>query len=239
MSIETLAGRVAIVTGGTHGIGLSIAEALLTRGASVAVSGRDAGRLALARERLAALGPAEAIQADVRRPEEVEGMVGRTVEVFGRLDVLVNNAGLGRFASLTDLSIEQWHEVIETNLSGVFYACRAAIPHLKRQGSGWIVNISSLAARNAFAGGTAYCASKAGLNALSEALMQEVRHDGIRVSCVMPGSVRTGFSSPAGDDAWKLEASDVAQVVVDLLGHDRRSLPSRVEIRPSRPPRKS
>jgi NAD(P)-dependent dehydrogenase (short-subunit alcohol dehydrogenase family) len=129
--------------------------------------------------------------------------------------------------------------VIETNLNGVFYCSHAALPHLRRRGGGWIVNISSLAAKNAFAGGAAYCASKAGLTAFSEALMQEVRHDNIRVTCVMPGSVATGFTSRGehtGSD-WKLMPEDVAQTVMDLIAHPARSLPSRVELRPSRPPK--
>ena len=135
------------------------------------------------------------------------------------------------------MPVDQWQQVIDTNLSGVFYCCRAAIPHMRRRGGGWIINISSLAGKNAFTGGAAYCASKAGLNAFSEALMQEVRYDGIRVSYVMPGSVATGFAGrPEGAGAdWKLAAEDVAQVVVDLIAHPARSLPSRVELRPSRP----
>ena len=133
-----------------------------------------------------------------------------------------------------------WHRVLDTNLTGVFHCCHAAIPHMKRRGGGWIINVSSLAAENPFVGGAAYCASKAGLNAFSAALMQEVRNDGIRVSVVMPGSVRTAFSG-GGDGAgteWKLAPEDVSQVIVDLIAHPARSLPSRVEIRPSRPPRK-
>ena len=165
-------------------------------------------------------------------------MVDSTVARFGGLDILVNNAGVGRFAHAADMTVAQWHDVIDTNLSGVFYCCHAAIPHLRARGGGWIVNVSSLAGKNAFVGGAAYCASKAGLNAFSEALMQEVRHDGIRVSYVMPGSVATEFGGQPGDEAWKLAPADVAQVVVDLLAHDRSSLPSRVEIRPSQPPRK-
>jgi NAD(P)-dependent dehydrogenase (short-subunit alcohol dehydrogenase family) len=135
---------------------------------------------------------------------------------------------------------EVWMRVIDTNLTAVFTCCRAAIPELRRRGGGWIVNVSSLAATNPFSGGAAYCASKAGLNAFSEALMQEVRHDGIRVSCVLPGSVRTGFSASGEGPGteWKLAAEDVAQVIVDLLEHPPRSLPSRVEIRPAQPPRK-
>jgi NAD(P)-dependent dehydrogenase (short-subunit alcohol dehydrogenase family) len=149
----------------------------------------------------------------------------------------VNNAGVGRFASVADMSLEDWRQVIDTNLSGVFYCCRAAIPPMKTRGAGFIINISSLAGKNPFTGGAAYCASKTGLNAFSEALMQEVRYDNIRVSCVMPGSVSTGFGDrgSSGEADWKLAPDDVARVVVDLIAHDPRSLPSRVELRPSRP----
>jgi NAD(P)-dependent dehydrogenase (short-subunit alcohol dehydrogenase family) len=156
---------------------------------------------------------------------------------FGGLDFVVNNAGVGVFADVADMQPAQWDEVIDTNLTGVFHVCHAAIPHLRRRGGGFIVNISSLAGKNSFATAAAYCASKAGLNAFSEALMQEVRYDNIRVSYVMPGSVATGFSS--GDAAkgadWKISADDVADVVIDLLRHPARSLPSRVELRPSKP----
>ena len=135
------------------------------------------------------------------------------------------------------MSVDEWRQVIDTNLSAVFYCCHAAIPHLRRRGAGWIVNISSLAGKNAFAGGAAYCASKSGLNAFSEALMQEVRDDNIRVSYIMPGSVSTGFGDRGvgGEADWKLSPQDVARTVVDLIAHDPRSLPSRVELRPSRP----
>jgi NAD(P)-dependent dehydrogenase (short-subunit alcohol dehydrogenase family) len=167
-------------------------------------------------------------------------MVQQAIDTFGGLDILVNNAGVGAFAPVADMSVDEWRLVIDTNLSGVFFCTRAAIPHLRRRGGGWIINISSLAGKNAFPDGAAYCASKSGLNAFSEALMQEVRHDDIRVSYVMPGSVRTRFSSGGDKDGteWKLAAADVAQVVCDLLAHPARSLPSRVELRPSRPPRK-
>ncbi|MDQ3440027.1 MAG: SDR family NAD(P)-dependent oxidoreductase, partial [Planctomycetota bacterium] len=143
------------------------------------------------------------------------------------------------FATVADMSIDEWRQVIDTNLSGVFYCCHAAIPHLRRRGGGWIINISSLASRNPFAGGAAYCASKAALNQFSEALMQEVRHDDIRVSYVMPGSVATDFGrGSTAKSGWALTAEDVAQVVMDLLAMPARSLPSRVELRPSKPPKK-
>jgi NAD(P)-dependent dehydrogenase (short-subunit alcohol dehydrogenase family) len=178
------------------------------------------------------------IEADVRDPAAAESLAGRAVSRFGGLDILINNAGVRGFSRVADMSLEEWRRVIDTNLSGVFYCCHAAIPHLRRRGGGWIINISSLAGKNAFVGGGAYCASKAGLNAFTEALMQEVRYDDIRVSCVMPGSVDTDFMGPGASSSsadWKLAASDVAQVVMDLLEHPARSLPSRVEIRPSKP----
>jgi 3-oxoacyl-[acyl-carrier protein] reductase len=229
---------VGIVTGGSKGIGLAIARALLARGMQVTISGRTDADL---EEAVRALGGGEtlhAVRADVRDAADAQRLVDDTVRRFGGVDVLVNNAGVGRFAKVADMSLDDWRQVVDTNLSGVFYCTRAAIPAMKSRGAGFIINISSLAGSNPFSGGAAYCASKAGLNAFSEALMQEVRHDNIRVSYVMPGSVSTGFGDPFGaaaDADWKLLPEDVARVVVDLIAHDARSLPSRVEIRPSRP----
>lgn len=239
--MAALEGRVGIVTGGSRGIGFAIAKALIEAGARVMITARRTDPLARAVSELSRIGggtDAVAAQpADVRQYAEVERVVDETVRRFGGLDILVNNAGVGTFSELARMSLDEWHETIGTNLTGVFYCCRAAIPHLKRRGGGWIINISSLAGKNFFAGGTAYCASKAGLNALSEALMQEVRYDDIRVSYIMPGSVATEFAgrTEPQDDGWKLQPEDVAQVVIDLLSHPARSLPSRVEIRPSKP----
>lgn len=239
MTTTFLEGKVALVTGGSRGIGEAVAAALLGRGASVVITGLHEGRLEQARLRL---GPAErvgAVRADVRDLGQVRAAIEYTVGRFGGLDILVNNAGVGRFVEVADMSPDDWHAVIDTNLTGVFYCCREALPHLRRRGGGWIVNLSSLAGRNAFPKAAAYCASKAGLNAFSEALMQEVRYDNIRVSYVMPGSVDTAFGGTGSADGdWKLSPGDVARVIVDLLAHDSRSLPSRVEIRPSKPPRR-
>jgi 3-oxoacyl-[acyl-carrier protein] reductase len=236
---------VAIVTGGSKGIGLAIARALLERGMQVAISARKDDELQRAARELGGGDPSTAlgagnvlaVRADVQDAADAQRLVDETVRRFGGVDVLVNNAGVGRFASVADMPLDAWRQVIDTNLSGVFYCTRAAIPEMKRRGAGFIVNISSLAGKNAFTGGAAYCASKAGLNAFSEALMQEVRHDNIRVSYVMPGSVSTGFGDhgSSGEADWKLTPEDVARVVVDLIAHDPRSLPSRVELRPSRP----
>ena len=227
---------VAIVTGGSKGIGLAIARALLDRGGQVAISGRTDADLKKAAATLGA--DVLAVRADVREPADAARLVADTVRRFGGLDVLVNNAGVGKFGHVADMSVDDWRQILDTNLSGVFYCTRAALPELRRRGGGYIVNISSLAGKNAFTGGAAYCASKAGLNQFSEALMQEVRHDNIRVSYVMPGSVATGFAGHDGGEEWKLAPEDVAKVVVDLVSHDARSLPSRVELRPSRPPKK-
>jgi len=230
-----LDGKVALITGGSKGIGFAIAEALVSQGARVMITGRHAADLERAQARL---GPrALSVSADARLAEEVERAVQATVDGHGGLDVLVNNAGIGIFKNAADMSSAEWQSIIDTNLSGVFYYCHAAIPHLRRRGGGWIVNISSLAGKNPFTGGAAYCASKAGLNAFSEALMQEVRYDNIRVTYVMPGSVATGFSGRGepGKADWKIQPEDIGQMVLDLLAMPPRSLPSRVEMRPSRP----
>lgn len=240
-AVSPLDGRVAIVTGGSRGIGFAIAKALLARGMSVTISGRDPESLANAANALEAGERLLTFQADVGKLEDVRRMVSATLARWRRIDVLVNNAGVGAFANIADMMPETWHQVIDTNLTGVFYCCSTAIPHLKASGGGWIINISSLAGKNAFVGGGAYCASKAALNQFSEALMQEVRYDGIRVSCIMPGSVDTGFGAPdstAGTSTgsnWKIAAGDVAEVVVDLLESPARTLASRIEMRPSQP----
>jgi NAD(P)-dependent dehydrogenase (short-subunit alcohol dehydrogenase family) len=237
--MQSIRGQVAIVTGGSRGIGFAIAKALVAEGVQVAVTGKDAAHLSAARPQLEAAGPSsvETLQADVRRYDDVKRAVDATVARFGGIDILINNAGVGIFKDVASMTPEEWAAVVDTNLTGVFHACHAALPHLRRRGGGFIINISSLAGKNPFADGAAYCASKSGLNGFSEALMQEVRYDNIRVSYVMPGSVATGFSS--GDAArgadWKISADEVAEVVVNLLRHDPRSLPSRVELRPSKP----
>jgi len=230
--------RKAIVTGATKGIGLAIARALVTGGAQVMVTGRDRGRVDTAVESLSALGAGGRISGravDVRDRTAVESLVAEADRQLGGLDVVINNAGVGHFETIEAMRDEDWQAVIDTNLTGPFYVTRAAIPALRRNGGGWIINIASLAARNYFPRGGAYCASKAALVAFTESVMQEVRFDGIRVSVVMPGSVATEFSGPRGDDDWKLAADDVAEVVMDLLRHPARSLPSRVEIRPAQP----
>jgi len=238
-----LSGKVAIITGGSRGIGFAIARALIEQGAHVVITGRTEARLEEATRELQAAaregGTATGVRTDVRNYQEVEQLMTRVARQHGGLDILINNAGIGLFRTVADMTPEEWHSIVDTNLTGVFYCCHTALPHLRARGGGWIINISSLAGRNPFPEAAAYCASKSALNAFSEALMQEVRYDGVRVSYVMPGSVATDFGSRGGQKGdWALTPEDVAQVVMDLIAHPQRSQPSRVEIRPARPPKK-
>jgi 3-oxoacyl-[acyl-carrier protein] reductase len=237
-----VAERAALVTGGSSGIGMAIARALAEDGYGVTVSARRPEKLEAAAEELRSGGlDIHAVPANVVNEEEIVAMVASHRERFGRLDVLVNNAGVGIFKPVAELTPEEWDQTIETNLSGAFYCSREAIPHLRRRGGGYIFNISSLAGINAFPQGGAYNASKFGLNGFSEALMQEVRYDGIRVSYVLPGSVGTEFrtaSGSKGPEDWKLASEDVARAVLDLYRYPSRALASRIELRPSQPPRK-
>src|SRR5262245_59583322 len=235
--------KSAIVTGGTRGIGFAIAERLLARGCSTFITGRTDGSVREGVGRLTGHATGGAIVAgaacDVRDPGAVREMVAGAVAKLGGLDVLVNNAGVGSNSFVVDMPIEEWRTTIETNLSGVFYCCHESIPHLKKRGAGYIINIGSLAGRNAFPGGSAYNASKFGLIGFSEALMQEVRHDNIRVSYIMPGSVATEFDGASkGSADWKVQPEDIAEIVLDLLSFPARTLPSRVEVRPTRPPKR-
>lgn len=237
-----LEGKVSIVTGGTKGIGYAIAEALVSAGSSVFVCARDMAEVSAAVEQLAKLGKAGGTNCDVRSEQQVRSMLADCERVFGGVDILINNAGIGFMnKSVEAISPDEFRQTLETNLFGVFYACHYTIPIMKRRGGGYIVNISSLAGQNAHPGMAAYNASKFGLNGFSEALMQEVRHDNIKVSYVCPGSVNTHFGAdtPSDDKAWQLQPDDIAQTVMDLLAMSSRALPSKVEIRPSKPPKRA
>lgn len=234
-----LDGKVAVVTGGTRGIGRAIAESLLREGASVAICGRTQKDVARAAEEMSGAFDGHVIGAplDVRKPDAVTRFFASVDERFGDLHILVNNAGIGIFRSVSELSVDDWRHTLETNLDGVFYCCREAIPRLKKSGGGSIINISSLAGKNPFAGGSAYNASKFGLNGFSEALMLDHRYDRIRVTYVMPGSVDTDFSPRSERASWKMAPQDVADVVLMALRMPARTTVSRIEMRPSLPPR--
>jgi NAD(P)-dependent dehydrogenase (short-subunit alcohol dehydrogenase family) len=238
-----LTNKVAVVTGGSRGIGFCVAQALLAEGANVFICGRDPKSLLTALEKLRIASPAnvDGCAADVRNYEDCRKLIRVAAERFGGLDILVNNAGIGIFKPVDQLSVEEWDTTIHTNLSGVFYCCREAIPLMRKRGGGYIFNISSLAGVNPMPSGSAYNASKFGLNGFSEAMMQDVRYDGIRVSYLMPGSVDTDFAAAPGAkprESWKLTGEDVAKAVVDLYKFPTTALASRIEMRPSQPPRK-
>jgi 3-oxoacyl-[acyl-carrier protein] reductase len=237
-----LRGSAGIVTGASKGIGYAVASAMARAGAGVVICARTADEVERAAAELdeGAPGKVIGVTCDMRKLEDVKRLVATAIDRFDRVDVLVNNAGVGGFAPMGELAPDVWHRVIETNLNGVFYACHEVIPHMTRRGSGWIINIGSLAGKNPIPGGAAYNASKFGLLGFSEAMMLDVRHQGIRVSTIMPGSVATHFGRSAGEPSdWKLQPEDIAEMVMDLLAFEARALPSRVEMRPSQPPRKS
>ena len=235
--------KVAVVTGGSRGIGYCIAERLLKEGAEVYLCARDAKTLKQSLEELRKQGDGrvEGMTADVGRYEDCRKLIHTAAEHFGGIDLLVNNAGIGIMKPVDQLTPAEWDATIHTNLSGAFYCCREAIPIMRQRGGGYIFNISSLAGVNPFPGGSAYNASKFGLNGFSEAMMQDVRYDGIRVSYIMPGSVDTDFGGAPGSrsrQSWKLSGEDIAKAVVDLYTYPLTTLASRIEMRPSQPPRK-
>ena len=234
-----LENKVAAVTGATKGIGKAIAEALAREGASVAICGRDGKAADRVAQELSAStkSSVRGMAVDVRDPHSVSSFFDFVDAEFGALDILVNNAGIGIFSPVAELTLEAWKETLETNLSGVFYCCKEGIPRLRNRGGGSILNISSLAGKNPFTGGAAYNASKFGLNGFSEAMMLDHRNDKIRVTYIMPGSVDTDFSPRSARASWKIAPEDVADVAISVLRMPERTTVSRVEMRPSIPPK--
>jgi NAD(P)-dependent dehydrogenase (short-subunit alcohol dehydrogenase family) len=235
--------RVALVTGGTRGIGEAVARRLAGDGFAVFISGssEESTRAALSRFAKEKSGiPIRGFAADARREADQKRLVESTAREGGRLDVLVNNAGLGHFGPVDELSPDRFREVLETNLFGVYYAVHYAAPLMKANGGGFIVNIASLASVNPFAGGSAYNASKFGLLGFSEAAMLDLRHSGIRMASVLPGSVDTDFGHPSAsrEASWMLQPEDVAEAVADLVRYPERAIPSRIDLRPAKPPKK-
>jgi len=231
--------KVALITGGTKGIGFGIAESMLKEGMKVAVTGRTAEGVEKAQTALSAYGEVLGLVSDVRDLSSLEVAVKNIQEKWSKLDVLIANAGVGHFGSIIDMSPEDWQETIDINLTGVFNSAKACIPALKET-KGYIITIASLAGTNFFAGGSAYNASKFGLVGFTQAMMLDLRHEGINVSTIMPGSVATYFNNhvPNENDGWKIQIEDLGQMTVDLLKLDPRTLPSKIEVRPSQPPKK-
>ena len=232
-----LSNKVAYITGGSRGIGYGIAQTLLNLGMRVGVSGRDQSTVQKSADALTSeADKILALQSDVSKHGDEEKAIRTVLERFGRLDVLIANAGVGHFNPIDQMTDAQWHETIDTNLTGVFHSVKASIPAVK-ESRGYIITIASLAGTNFFETASAYNASKFGLVGFTQAIMLDLRKYGIKVSTIMPGSVATHFNShtPNLEDAWKIQPEDIGQLVADLLNMDPRTLPSKIEVRPSMP----
>lgn len=241
--MNTLKNKVALITGGTKGIGFGTAKALMSQGIHVAITSRSASTAKETAEKLTKQCSTEAkaigIKADVRELDSQEEAVKQVIDSFGQLDIVIANAGLGHFGSIEDITSKQWHEVIDTNLTGVFNSIKASVAALKKT-KGYFITISSLAGTNFFAGGSAYNASKFGVTGFTQAVMLDLRQYGIKVSTIMPGSVATHFNGndPSDKDAWKIQIEDIGELVVDMIKMNPRTLPSKIEVRPTLPPSK-
>ena len=234
--MDDLKNKVAYITGGTKGIGFGIAQKLLEHGMRVAISGRTEEGVSWAAEQLGATERVLPIISEVSDPDQENRAVEKILEQWGAIDVVVANAGVGHFASVDQLSVESWKEMIGVNLSGVFYTLRATVEALKAS-RGYYFTIASLAGTNFFAKGAGYNASKFGVVGFTQAAMLDLRPFDIKVTTIMPGSVATHFNNnePSEKDAWKIQPEDLGELVVDLLKMPARTLPSKVEVRPTRP----
>lgn len=236
--MQNLENKTVLITGGSKGIGYGIAEVLMGEKMRVAITSRSQKSAEDAAAKLNKSGTGEAIgiEADVRDLNSQQKAVDAIIAKWNTLDVLIANAGVGYFGSIETLTAEQWQETIDTNLTGVFYSIKASLDHLKKS-KGYIITIASLAGTNFFAGGSAYNASKFGLVGFTQAMMLDVRQFGIKVTTIMPGSVATYFNNhqPSEQDAWKIQPEDLGQMVADLLHMHPRTLPSKIEVRPSMP----
>ncbi len=236
--MKDLKNKVVYITGGSQGIGLGVAQSLLDQGMKVAISGRSNEKLNEAAGRLNSdENNLLTIQSDVRHFGDEQNAIREILEKWGQLDVLVANAGIGHYGNIEDLTVDQWNQTLDTNLTGVFHSVKASLDAIKSS-KGYIITIASLAGTNFFAGGTAYNASKFGLVGFTQALMMDVRQQDVKVSTIMPGSVSTHFNGniPDDSDAWKIQPEDMGELVLDLLRMHPRTLPSKVEVRPSKPP---
>jgi 3-oxoacyl-[acyl-carrier protein] reductase len=235
--MENQNNKVILITGGSKGIGFGVAEALLKQGHKVAITSRTQEAADTAVEQLKSSGDILGIAADVKSLQSQQEAVQKVIDKWGKLDVLVANAGVGHFAPIDELDESLWQDTIDTNLTGVFYSVKAAVEHIKSS-QGYIFTISSLAGTNFFAGGAAYNASKFGLTGFTQAMMLDLRKYNVKVSTIMPGSVATHFNEHEPDlekDAWKIQPEDIGKLIVDMLNMHERTLPSKIEIRPTLP----
>ncbi len=234
-------GKVAFITGGSKGIGYGIAKSLAKEGVKTVLTSRKLENAQKASLEISQTHDVESIgvQVDVRKYDDVTKAVETAIQTFGKIDYVIANAGLGHFATIENLSLDQWHEVIDTNLTGVFYTIKSTVEALTKT-KGYFITISSLAGTNFFSGGAAYNASKFGVTGFTQAVMLDLRQKGVNVSTIMPGSVSTYFNNnePSAKDAWKIQIEDIGEIVVDLFKLNPRTLPSKIEVRPSMPPQK-
>ena len=231
MSLEN---KVAYITGGTKGIGFGIAKALVDAGLKVAISGRNLADVEKAAEDLGSENVL-AIASNVANYSDEEAAVAEIVAKFGKLDIVIANAGVGKFAPIDQLSLEDWNAMIDTNLTGVFHTLKATVEQLKAN-KGYYISIASLAGTNFFAGGAGYNASKFGVVGFTQAAMLDLREYDVKTTTIMPGSVTSHFNDhqPNDADGWKIQPEDLGQMVVDLLNLNPNVLPSKIEVRPTR-----
>lgn len=239
--MENLTDKIALITGGSKGIGYGVAQALANSGVKVAITGRNKEGIEKAAQELSENTGSEVlgIQADVRVFEELQKAVIKIKDQWGAIDVVIANAGVGHYSPIDETTLEDWQKTIDTNLTGVFHTVKASVEELKKS-KGYLITISSLAGTNFFPKGAAYNASKFGLTGFTQAVMLDLRHYGVKVSTIMPGSVATYFNdhTPSEADNWKIQKEDLGQMVVDLLRMNPRTLPSKIEVRPTQPPKK-
>ncbi len=232
-------GKVAYITGGTKGIGYAIAEKLIAVGMRVAISGRNLKAVETAAQYLGDATQVLGIVSDVTKAKDEKKAIQSILDTWGQLDVVLANAGVGHFAPIDEISDEQWHQMINTNLNGVFYTLKASVEALKKS-KGYYITIASLAGTNFFASGAGYNATKFGVVGFTQAVMLDLRKYDIKVSTIMPGSVATNFNAnePSEKDAWKIQPEDIGDLVLQLLKMHPRALPSKIEVRPTRPDNK-
>jgi len=236
--MKDLKNKVAYITGGTKGIGFAVAQTLLGQGMKVAISGRSQESVDQALKDFNnenVLG----IVSNVAKLSDEENAVAKITDKWGQVDVVLANAGVGNFAPIDEMTEEQWHQMIDVNLSGVFHTLKASVASLKKT-EGYYITLASLAGTNFFAQGAGYNASKFGVVGFTQAAMLDLRQYGIKVSTIMPGSVATHFNhnEPGDKDAWKIQPEDIGELVLDLLQMNERTLPSKIEVRPTRPDKK-